>query len=95
MGDFYNYDRQMWSSLTEIINQPQVFDMFMNFTYMYGEEKVHQKKDIELVKNGAKVDVTNQNKGEYVNLLINFLCRDSCKKYIDCLRNGINSVIPI
>jgi len=33
--------------------------MFMNFTYMYGEEKVHQKKDIELVKNGAKVDVTN------------------------------------
>ena len=20
MGDFYNYDRQMWSSLTEIIN---------------------------------------------------------------------------
>lgn len=67
LGDLKYYDEQLYNSMTYISNpEINVEDLCMNFTIM------DQGKTVELKPDGENVSLTNENRDEYINLLIEY-----------------------
>ena len=62
---------------------------FVYETTVFGEKRVH-----ELKKNGAKINVTDANKNEYIELLTKYRMLDATKSQTEQLLIGFYEVIP-
>lgn len=54
-----------------------------------------KQEQIELKPNGTTIFITDANKREYINLLMDYLCVKSCQRYVKQIKDAINSVIPL
>ena len=74
------------------ILENDVDSLYLNFTIIdvqYGEIKT-----VPLKENGENIDVTNENKNEYVSLYINYRLRKSIINQVTAFCEGFNWLIP-
>lgn len=91
LKDMESIDPDYYKSLCWILENDITDVLEMTFsvdTDDYGEHKV-----IDLKPNGSNIDVTEKNKIEYVERMINYKLKDSVKEQMDNLIQGFYSVI--
>lgn len=49
---------------------------------------------VDLIPGGRNIEVTNENKEDYVEKLLKWRAVDSCKPYIDAMRRGLFEIVP-
>lgn len=90
---FEQDDPELYTSKIKYIEKNDVDDMELSFIeeeFKDGKlEKVH-----ELIPNGAKVAVTNENKFEYLDALAQFRLTSGVRDEIDSFLRGLNLLIP-
>ncbi|KNC56410.1 E3 ubiquitin-protein ligase NEDD4 [Thecamonas trahens ATCC 50062] len=64
-------------------------------TFTDSLEEFGATREVELKPGGADIDVTNENKAEYVRLVVNFRLVDSVKDQMNAFLTGFGEVIPI
>ncbi|KAK8843764.1 hypothetical protein M9Y10_024834 [Tritrichomonas musculus] len=92
LSDFEDVDENIYRSLQTILNE-DVEPLGLNFTIDVDEYGVI--KNVLLKENGDKIDVTNENKKEYVNLYVDYRLRKSMINQIEAFCEGFNWLIPI
>ncbi len=66
----------------------------MYFTWEKRNAKTNELEIVELCENGAETPITDQNKEEYINKVVNFITFKSLKEKIDPFFEGFRSLIP-
>ncbi|OHT03037.1 hypothetical protein TRFO_29648 [Tritrichomonas foetus] len=82
LEDVKEYDKEVWNTLHWVLNNNVKYS-YLNF--MYGED--------ELIQNGSEIDVTEQNKGHYVNLVIEYLLQKKHSYQLQYFLEGFYKVI--
>ena len=55
--------------------------------------KRYKRCNIWLILGGEEIDVTNENKAEYVQLYVNYVLNSSCKTHFDAFKEGFLKVV--
>lgn len=93
-GDFFFYDKEIYKNLKFIKDNPIGTDLGLNFTYLISSD-TKEPTTVSLKPNGDKIPVTDSNKTEFFNLILNYFCQKTCQHYIEAVREGINQVMPV
>lgn len=91
LEDLKSYDENLYQSLVYMLNHdPKDLDLCF-------ETSVNTSngfKDVELIPNGSKIKVTNENKKQYIDVLVNYLLTKSIQQQIDAFCKGFDTLIP-
>ena len=94
LADLKEYDEKIYDSLQWLIDN----DIEENGIEMYYEIDIKdsngEMKHIELIENGSNVQVTNDNKNDYVLKVAEFYLKGSIKEQCDAFCEGFDSLIP-
>lgn len=66
----------------------------MNFTYLMPSD-TSDGASVTLKDKGENIMVNDSNKNEYVSLVVKHFCVKTCSHYIDAIKLGIESVVPL
>ena len=72
----------------------EVEDLMLTFTITDENEITGERKEIDLVPNGANINVTNKNKFRYIYMVADFRLNKRIKKQTDAFIRGFHEVIP-
>lgn len=88
---FSAVDAEYHTSLVWIMeNDPEPLEQ----CFVYDDEMFGEIKSIPLKENGENIPVTNDNKKEYVDLLVNFKFVNRVKPQMDAFLEGFHDVVP-
>ncbi|RKP02374.1 hypothetical protein CXG81DRAFT_10844 [Caulochytrium protostelioides] len=90
--DMEAFDPDLHKSLVWMLNN-DITDI-IDETFSIETEDFGEKKTIELKPGGAELPVTEENKREYVDLLVKQKLTTAIKQQIDAFMSGFNEVIP-
>lgn len=90
--DMESFDPEFYKSLTWILEN-DITNVIVE-TFSVEEEEFGMQTTIDLVENGRNVDVTNDNKHEYVRLIVEHRLLSSVKEQMDHFLTGFHGVIP-
>ncbi|KAL4431858.1 hypothetical protein ABPG74_012670 [Tetrahymena malaccensis] len=91
ISDLDDIEPELTKNLLWILENP-VEDLCLTFIYEF--EEIGQKKTIELIHDGKNIDVTDQNKKDYVDKLINYVMIQQIQPQIQSLLEGFFSIFP-
>ncbi|XP_064112811.1 LOW QUALITY PROTEIN: E3 ubiquitin-protein ligase Nedd-4-like [Macrobrachium nipponense] len=92
LKDMESVDSEYYNSLLWIQeNDPADLDL----TFSVDEESFGQTSSHSLKENGANIPVTNENKHEYIELVIKWRFVQRIHDQMEAFRDGFNDVIPI
>jgi len=93
-SDLELLDPQLYQNLQQLKNNNGVESLYLNFTIDIDDCFGHHKT-IELKPNGANINVTDYNKNEYIDLVIENKFKNSDdKEQLDALKQGFYEIIP-
>lgn len=91
LDDLKDIDADVHKNTKYILdNDPAV--LVLTFTHSYEEFDV--RKEVELKENGANIDVTDDNKAEYLQLLIDYQVKHHVSEQMDLICEGFFELIP-
>jgi len=91
LDDMQAVDAEYHTSLVWIMeNDPEPLEQ----CFVYDDEMFGEIKSIPLKENGENIPVTNDNKKEYVDLLVNFKFVNRVKPQMDAFLEGFHDVVP-
>lgn len=91
LEDMQAVDSEYHKSLVWIMeNDPEPLEQ----VFVYDDEMFGEIKSIPLKENGEDIIVTNENKREYVELLVNFKFVNRVKPQMDAFLEGFHDVVP-
>jgi len=92
LSDLEFLDDEVYKNLIWIRENPVEY-LYLNFTVqkMTPDGKV---EEVELKEGGADIDVTDENKEEYLQLMLKYRMFDSVSDQVNALIKGIYSVVP-
>ncbi|KAH7644454.1 e3 ubiquitin-protein ligase nedd-4-like [Dermatophagoides farinae] len=91
LKDMESVDTEYYNSLKYILeNDPS--ELYLNFSI--DEKFFDVVEEKELKPNGAQIPVTNENKQEYINLVIDWRFVSRVKPQMDSFLEGFNELIP-
>lgn len=91
LEDMQAVDSEYHSSLVWIMeNDPEPLEQF----FVYDDEMFGEIKSIPLKEGGEDIPVTEENKKEYVDLLVNFKFVNRVKPQMDAFLEGFHDVVP-
>lgn len=91
LKDMQDVDNEIYQSMKHILEDDNLPDLCFAIDY----EEFGEFKTFLLKENGENIDVTNENKKEYVNLYINYKLRDSISEQVNAFLEGFNWLIPL
>ncbi|KRX10841.1 HECT-domain-containing protein [Pseudocohnilembus persalinus] len=91
ISDLEDIDPEQYNNLNWML-QNSVDGLDMNFTTYVDELGVI--KTIELVENGSEIEVTEENKKEYVKAVAHYIMTDSIKEQTEAFIKGLYDIIP-
>jgi len=92
LADMESVDREYYQSLKYILdNDPADLDL----TFVVSEEVLGMLKEHELKPGGKDIPVTEQNKKEYIDLVINYRFVHRIKSQMDALKQGFRDIFPL
>ena len=92
MSDLDSIDEHYRTSLEYILKND--FDENNIEMYFALTDSLDKYKTYELIPNGSNIQITNQNKEEYVEMAMKYYLRDSMLEQIESFCQGFNSLIP-
>jgi hypothetical protein len=92
MEELKEVDEGMHKSLTWMLANDIEGIIFENFTVL--EEAFGEKKEVELMAGGSKMEVTDQNKRQYAELLIRWILGTSVSAQLGSLVQGFHALVP-
>lgn len=92
LKDMEAVDPEYHKSLEWILNN-DITDI-LELTFSIEVDDLGKKEVIDLVPNGDKIAVTNENKGEYVRLIVQHRLVNTIKIQYDSLLKGFHEIIP-
>ncbi|XP_019852268.1 PREDICTED: E3 ubiquitin-protein ligase NEDD4-like [Amphimedon queenslandica] len=92
LADMEAVDTEFYNSVKYILdNDPEPLCL----TFTASREFLGQVEEIELKPNGGDIDVVEDNKKEYVRLLMKWRFEDRCAKQMDAIKKGISDIFPL
>ncbi|XP_017018362.1 E3 ubiquitin-protein ligase Nedd-4 isoform X13 [Drosophila kikkawai] len=92
LKDMESVDTEYYNSLMWIKeNDPRILEL----TFCLDEDVFGQKSQHELKPGGANIDVTNDNKDEYIKLVIEWRFVARVKEQMSAFLDGFGSIIPL
>lgn len=93
-GDFFFYDKEIYKNLQFIKDNSCSTDLGLNFSYLISSD-TKEPTNVILKVNGDTIPVNDHNKKEFIHLLINYFCSNTCSHYIHAVKEGIAKVMPL
>ena len=91
--DMEDYDPQFFKSIKILLeNDYTGKDTYL--TYSYNHDNFGQMEIVDLIENGRNVDVTENNKFDYVQKLCSAKLYDNIKPQVEALLKGFYEIIP-
>lgn len=92
LRDLEDVDEELYNSLKWMLDN-DVSDIDLMFTADYDDVGLH--KTVPLKHDGYNIPVTNENKEEYVALMVEHRLRNQISDQIEAFRSGFYSLIPV
>lgn len=93
LSDLKDINEQMYESL-KFIEENDIDGIGVNFEINYKNE-FGILQTYELKENGRNIELGNENKYEYIKLMLEYQFRESIKEQINSFLDGFYSIIPI
>ncbi|CAF0743353.1 unnamed protein product [Rotaria sp. Silwood1] len=91
LADMESVDREYYQSLKYIVdNDPEDLDLF----FVVSEEVLGDLREHELKPGGQHIQVTEQNKHEYIDLVINYRFVQRIASQMNALKQGFQDILP-
>ena len=91
--DMEDYDPQFFKSI-KILLENDYTGKDTDLTYSYNHDNFGQMEIVDLIENGRNVDVTEENKFDYVQKLCSAKLYDNIKPQVEALLKGFYEIIP-
>jgi hypothetical protein len=92
LEDLQGIDEEFYNSLQYVLdNDPEPLCLAFSTTH----EFLGEVKEIDLKPNGRDIPVTDDNKREYIDLLIKWRITDRVKRQMDAFLKGFSELIPV
>lgn len=95
LSDLKDTDEILYNSLQYILDNDIDNDEINEYYFEVDSDEYGVLKTDELKKDGSNIKVTNENKKEYIDLMIDYYSRKSVEKQIIEFCDGFNSIINI
>lgn len=90
--DMESHDPDFYKSLTWMLDND--ITGIITDTFSEEDEEFGMKKTVDLIENGRNIEVTNENKHEYVRLVVEHRLLSSVKDQMDHFLKGFHGIIP-
>ncbi|XP_061172830.1 apoptosis-resistant E3 ubiquitin protein ligase 1-like [Saccostrea echinata] len=87
-------DPELYKTKVKYILENDIEDMDLTFSEEEYSAEGHLMKVVDLVPNGYKMSVTNDNKLHYLNSLAQYRLVSSCREEVEAFLKGLNLLIP-
>merc|ERR1712014_478282 len=94
LKDIADTDEEYYKSLTSILDY-NLDEIDLGMTFTVTEDNFGKIRDVDLKPNGSEIEVTEANKHEYVELVVNWRFLKGVKEQTDAICSGIKDIIPI
>lgn len=91
--DLEELDAELHRSLTWIASN-SVTGVMDDSTFTVGDNEFGVHREIELKPNGANINLSEENKFEYISLMIQYKCYIACRAQIDAFLAGLRQMVP-
>ncbi|CAF1233195.1 unnamed protein product [Adineta steineri] len=92
LADMETVDREYYQSLKYIVdNDPTDLDLY----FVVSEEILGELREHELKLDGQHIQVTEENKQEYIDLVINYRFVQRMATQMNALKQGIQEILPL
>ncbi|KAJ1677172.1 hypothetical protein EV182_006726, partial [Spiromyces aspiralis] len=91
LEDMQGVDMEMYNSLKWVLDN-NVTDM--GFTFSVEDDHFGEREEVELKEGGKDIEVTEENKREFVDLKVRYLICDRIKEQFEAFLAGFNELIP-
>jgi hypothetical protein len=92
-SDLSELDQTLVNSLNWIADN-EIAGVFDEMTFSIDHEVFGERRQVDLKPNGSTISVTDENKFEYIRLVISYRLYLSSKEQIDAFLDGLYSFIP-
>lgn len=92
LKDIKTYSNEIYNSYQSMLCN-NVKDIGYSYVAGFSDEN-GQYKEVELVEGGDKIEVTNENKNDFINKQYRFYIIDSIKKQSEAFCEGFSSIVP-
>jgi len=89
--DLEDFDPILYNNLSKILKEENVENLCLVFTY--SKDNFDKGEDVELIEGGSSIDVTNENKHEYVQKYVYYVMYGIVRRQIDFFLKGFYEVI--
>lgn len=93
--DLKYFDLSLYNTLLSISNCTDDNTLSQYYFVWDLKEKDGSVKEIELIEGGKKISLTVRNKGLFIDKVIKNECYYKYQEFIDALKNGLKSIIPL
>ncbi|KAI9728740.1 MAG: hypothetical protein M1828_002846 [Chrysothrix sp. TS-e1954] len=93
LSDMEGVDAEIHKSLTYIQENP-IEDLGVEMTFSTDDSVFGEIRTIDLKPNGQNLEVTDENKGEYVNLITEWRIQKRVEEQFNAFITGFNELIP-
>jgi hypothetical protein len=92
LRDMEYLDIEYYKSLLELLENEHVEEWDLRFTVT--QEIFGEVRDVDLIENGSNILVTDDNKEEYVGLIVNYKLSSNTMMQMSSLKRGFYDIIP-
>jgi len=93
-GDLENVDSELYANLKRLMEMAENEVEYIGYDFTATEEVMGEKKVVELKENGANIDLTGENRAEYLEAYLQYVMMDRIKLQLTELLLGFYDVIP-
>jgi hypothetical protein len=93
LDDLYSVDATYHKNLKWILEN-DIAEMDLDLTFSVQENNFGANNVIELVPDGLNIAVTELNKDDYVQLMVEYLLTKGINEQLECLTEGLYEIIP-
>ena len=92
LSDLESIDAEFYRSLTWVLENP--IEGVLDLTFSHEDEQFGETKTFNLKANGADIEVTDENKKEYVDLMTEWRISRRIEEQFNAFMSGFNELIP-
>jgi len=93
-GDLESVDSELYSNLKGLMEMPEDEVEYIGYDFTVTEEVLGEKKVVELVEDGANIDLTGENRAEYLEAYFKYVMLGRIKLQLTELLLGFYDVVP-
>ena len=94
LKDVESVDEEYHKSLVWILEN-DINDLYMGMDFSVDEEKFGEMKNIDLKPGGKDIDVTDENKEEYIELIVQHRLTRGTTEQVEAFKKGFQEILPL